>query len=491
MTKYQNLRKFILKVFKALVALTRDFLIMAFNLFITLISIRRLHHFVLFRDLITKLSHFLRILQIESFYDSPLLFERKILTKLFTRNPYAHQYGLAIRAEEKYLAEGHLNASPTFIEHSICTINARAEKFHSRLLILGPEWISTFGHISNLSLFPKAELLGWLQFSEKIICGGKSANSSMSNLYSEWYTFLKTDAKTQSLLDLCFRDSYQSMNAIPLDGNKVLDTYSAQFKIEEEITRIFGNSFHLLKVSEDLKLSGKQFLENAGLDGNSWFVTLHMREMHSSNQYRNGDNVNPDTYIEAVKKVLELGGQVIRIGNSGMTPLSLLGLKHERVLDYAHIERNDPRLDVFFLSQCKYMIGTGSGPITFPNEFGRPVLYTNTPAIGRTLRLRGVSTPQLLRDRETGKLLNIDEMLNNPLGWNVQDTTRKYERVKNTSLDIANAVIDLDKIVNENPDNYWSYPNLPTSKQSDLAEWKIGVPISNSFLLKYGGELIA
>jgi len=480
-----------MKVVKAFVALTRDFLIMVLNLFITLISIRRLHHFVLFRDLITKLSHLLQILQIESFYDSPLLFERKILTKVFIKNSYAHQYGLAKRAEEKYLEEGHLKASPTFIEHSMCTIKARAEKFHSRVLILGPEWISAFGHISNLSLFPKAEMLGWLQFSEKIICGGKSANSSMSDLYSEWYTFLKTDPKTQSYLDLCFRDSYQSMNAIPINENEVLDTYSAQFKIEEEFARNFGNDFHLLNPSEDLNLSGKQFLEKAGLDADSWFVTLHMREMHSTSQYRNGDNVDPTTYIDAIKRVLEFGGQVIRIGNSGMTPLSLLGLKHERVLDYAHIEKNDPGLDVFFLSQCKFMIGTGSGPITFPNEFGRPVLYTNTPAIGRTLRLRGVSTPQLLRDRETEKLLNIDEMLSNPLGWNVRETTKRYERVKNTSLDIASAVIDLENIVNENPDNFWKCPNLPASKESAFSEWKIGVPISNSFLCKYGGELTA
>ena len=479
-----------LKGLKAVALLTLDILILPFFLFVSLVSLRKVHHLVLLRDLVKKFLRFLLIILIESFYDSPIRFERNILSRISKTNSYAYQYGLAKLAEAKYLSEGHLKASPTFISHSICGIKKSSQRFGTQVLILGPEWISTFGHISNLSLFPKAELLGWSQFSEKIICGGKSANSNMSSLYSDWYTFLTADNETQSLLDLCFRDVYQSMNAIPLKNNEVTDTYSAQFQIEEAITRRFGGNFHLLKLKNDLRSLGQEFLEINGLDPNSWFVTLHMRELNSPTPFRNGDNVEPATYIDAIKAILELGGQVIRIGNSGMTPLDLLDMNHERVFDYAHSEKKHSYLDVFFLSQCKFMIGTGSGPITFPNEFGRPVLYTNVPAIGRTLRLRGVSTPQLIKDRETGKLLNIDDMLNNPLGWNVRQATTKYVRVKNTPREIANAVIDLDTIVNDNRDNYWLSPNLSSSNNSLLPQWQIGVPISTSFLHEHGDTLI-
>ena len=77
---------------------------------------------------------------------------------------------------------------------------------------------------------------------------------------------------------------------------------------------------------------GAEFLKKVGLNKNSWFVTLHVREDNNKNTSENFRNSNPFNYIKAIKKITSNGGFVFRMGdkNSSMFP------KMENFYDYAH-----------------------------------------------------------------------------------------------------------------------------------------------------------
>lgn len=451
----------------------------------TLLSIRTRHALVLLRSVILVSYNAFTRIRAESLLNSRLTLERAFFKMLYKKIAKNRTYTLAANAEETYRKYGHLAATEQFIKLAQIEIEERSQILGDDTLLFGPGWVSAFGHISNLSLFPKIHRLGWRSSSKLLIAGGRPANSAMLDLYKNWYHILSLDSNTQVFFDLCFQDIYQNMNAIEIKRNLVTDLYSAQFEIEEEIRKQFGESFHLLEVPNTVNEVGRQYLETHNLDPESWFVTLHMRETGDVGKYKGGDDVNPATYTEAINTILDLGGQIIRIGDNSMTSLNALGVRSKRVLDYAKVEAKNPQLDVYFLGACRYMIGTGSGPITFPNEFGRPVLYTNVPAIGRTLRLRGVSTPQLLRNRRSGKLLTLREMLDCPLAWNVSPSTLEIDRVANSSDDIVSGVMELQALTEPNQSGFWKSSNVRCLNSTKFSNWKIGVPLVDSFLQKY------
>ena len=49
-------------------------------------------------------------------------------------------------------------------------------------------------------------------------------------------------------------------------------------------------------------------------------------------------------------KVVELGGQEVRIGNPDMTPLSNMGVQHPKILDYATQSIQTNSQNLFWLS---------------------------------------------------------------------------------------------------------------------------------------------
>jgi putative glycosyltransferase (TIGR04372 family) len=475
----------ILRNFLASLKLVAHTCLLVPSLLATLLSLRTPHTFVLMRSLVLTIHKLSNLIRAESLINSPILFESYWSKWYFGKRARTKILTLEAEAESVYRRCGHFDATKNFIELTKIQTKESRQLLGKDTLLLGPGWISAFGHLSNLSLFPKIEKLEWRKFESLLIAGSQTSNPAMLDLYKSWYKVLNFDLRTQITFDLYFRNSYQNMNAIEVRDSQLRDLYTAQFEIEEAIRVKFGDSFHLLEVPREVAALGKSYLESHNFDPESWFVTLHMRETGDIGKYKGGDDVNPRTYVDAINTILDLGGQVIRIGNSSMTSLKDLGVSSRRVLDYAKVEGKNPQLDVYFLGSCRYMIGTGSGPATFPNEFGRPVLYTNCPAIGRTFRLRGLSTPQLLRRRNSGELLSLNEMLNSPFGWNVSPSNLEIERVPNTTTEIVAGVLEIHSLTEKAQSGFWIEPNVKCHESRIFSNWNIGVPIADSFLSEY------
>jgi putative glycosyltransferase (TIGR04372 family) len=342
-------------------------------------------------------------------------------------------------AEREYVRNGTQASFPLLLKGESLRKTAIDSSFKGNVRFFDPGWVSVFGHIANLSLYPKLELLGWIPKKLNFVYFRKSANPSLLNHYKEFYALCQLSELKAGEFESALREIHQSMNAIDTGPNGILDLYSSQNLIEENFANTFGSKKHLLSLLPDVEFRAKVLLDQLGFNSDNWFVTVHMREARNSSKYRGGDNVNPADYLEAIRYILDEGGSVLRLGDASMTPLSKLGLRHKRLLDYAHAPRRDPDIDVFALSKCAFLLGTQSGPASIPNEFGRPIVYTNVVAYGRAHRYRGFLIPKLIREKKSGRFISLREGLGTSLAWNIRPENEDFERVDNTTLDILEA----------------------------------------------------
>lgn len=115
-----------------------------------------------------------------------------------------------------------------------------------------------------------------------------------------------------------------------------------------------------------------QFLKSYGLKGDDQFVVLYIREegYFDNPQFNNG-KVNPKDFIESVDYFLQQGLKVVRIGDSGMTPI------YERLgfIDLTSVETPD-EVDIFLCGRAQFYFGSGSGPISLASNFGVPCCET-------------------------------------------------------------------------------------------------------------------
>jgi putative glycosyltransferase (TIGR04372 family) len=168
----------------------------------------------------------------------------------------------------------------------------------------------------------------------------------------------------------------------------------------------------LLELPEKQIDLGWDYLRRFGIKERSWFVTLHVREnKNDPNSKFYARNANPFTYLPMIDLIRSLGGFVIRIGSKSLTTLP----KIPGLVDLTGERKLPEFLDIFALSQCRFMVGTNSGPSAVPSTFGVPVLITNAVAFGKIAFFpNSLSIPKLV-ETSSGALLPFSQVLDSPL----------------------------------------------------------------------------
>jgi putative glycosyltransferase (TIGR04372 family) len=115
-------------------------------------------------------------------------------------------------------------------------------------------------------------------------------------------------------------------------------------------------------------------LTELGVRPDGWFAALHLFEGRSDADRVRA--VDPFSYLEAVKRVLERGGQVVRIGDPTATALPPL----PGLIDLSHLP-DSFALQAFAVSRARFLIASDAGPAQLSGAFKTPTLITN--AIGR------------------------------------------------------------------------------------------------------------
>ena len=102
----------------------------------------------------------------------------------------------------------------------------------------------------------------------------------------------------------------------------------------------------------------------------------------------------------------------MRIGDSTMTPLPVI----DRVIDLTQSNSLYKGIDVFCLTQCKFVIGTTSGPVAVSYIFGVPTALTNWVPMGHGgYSKRDIWIPKLYWSAAEGRYLTFKEILTTPL----------------------------------------------------------------------------
>lgn len=130
---------------------------------------------------------------------------------------------------------------------------------------------------------------------------------------------------------------------------------------------------------------GRSALREMGIADDDWFVCIFARDSEHYKQVYGPDSSlmdcrdgDIDTYIEAVKYIIGLGGYVLRMGKNVKKPF---GFTHEKVIDYALTNRSD-FMDVFLTAKCRFFVGTSSGGADMARIFDKHHLCVNSTPVG-------------------------------------------------------------------------------------------------------------
>jgi putative glycosyltransferase (TIGR04372 family) len=264
--------------------------------------------------------------------------------------------------------------------------------------IVGTEITSSLGHLGHFADRCKAQILG-LDLRKYVIVGNDFANPWFVKQYLGLYVPVITTTKaTRNMIEI---EAYDKLDQICLGfvGDRAMQFAKAHNEIELEWKKQFDEQ-PLFSLSDEDETHLKEYLSSKGLNEESWFVTLHLRDANYE-EFRNSGNFN--SYIEAVDRIISEGGWVIRVGSQETPPFPY---KHARFIDYSNGGERTDRLDICLLAKCKFHFGTSSGVSEIPPLFGRGVLRINASRMGSNwIKWKSIEVPKILinRDSSTSK----------------------------------------------------------------------------------------
>lgn len=185
-----------------------------------------------------------------------------------------------------------------------------------------------------------------------------------------------------------------------------------------------------------------------GISSGAAIVTVHVRESgyraSSDLRQRGWDasrNAGISSYRKAFAALVERGYTVVRLGDSTMTPVNLPG-----VVDLATSADSSQLLELWCVARSGFFIGSDSGPSWLAALLDVPLLTVNAVHFRDLARPDDRVVCKLARDRGTGAVLAIREMLTESY-LRAGFKNGRFEPVDNTPSDLRQAVLDMIDVV--------------------------------------------
>lgn len=341
----------------------------------------------------------------------------------------------------------------------------------------------------QFDLYVKMGILGWGPACKGILLtrGGNIANLCFSNYWRRYIRIISNPLIVHLLFPLAAFIQYNTASIKMPDGD-VLPEDVASAIVQKQWAD--EGRPPLLTVSNSHFERGWDCLEQLGVPRRAWFVCIHARESGYFNQYNDSfdsqRNVDINTYLLAVKTIVEAGGWVIRMGDPTMKPLPPM----DHVIDYVHSEVRSDWMDIFCCAECRFFLGTNSGLHIVSFDFGVPCALTNYIPFA-TLPISGkhIYIPKLYWSTTEERYLTFKEALTPPLDFTDNNNVFKLFNIKivdNTPEEINDLVLEmLDRLngsikYSEEDENLQEefFKLLPYKK-------RIGGKMGRAFLRKY------
>lgn len=275
--------------------------------------------------------------------------------------------------------------------------------------------------------------------------------------------FLKIEYNTYKFYKKKF---IKEVNKIPIEiclpykNNYYLTNYAINFYRQDAKLNLKFNYFKMSKY--DIKEGWKK-LKKFGINKNNWFVVLHIRDTDDTHNFRNS---NPLSYVEAIKCIISNGGYVIRIGRNERTKLP----KIKGLIDYPFSDIKSDFMDIFLTANCKFFMGTSSGPAAVSQYFNKPLLLVNClPVAGYfELKKQDMFLPKILRDKNSKKVINLKRYFNLPINNYLEDNAFKKNKIMITDNSVNELKLSALEMINkcfEKKNNSLIQKNLAFKKQ--------------------------
>lgn len=228
-----------------------------------------------------------------------------------------------------------------------------------------------------------------------------------------------------------------------------VDYFSSKFVNTERCRQEF-EQFQPMRLNQRKYQRAEQIKIQMGIPLSDWFVCLHVRGGGFRGDGKDPRNSSIENYYEGIRVITRAGGWVVRLGDPSMPPLPVM----DRVIDYAHTPFKSALMDLYLISQCRFFVGTNSGPFqTAMLLFKKRVILTNLPeAVFCCPMQKGdLAIPKHIYSRSRNRFLSLKEILMEP--FDVDDPScfpygDDYISYENTSDEIRDLLIEyLDKPV--------------------------------------------
>jgi putative glycosyltransferase (TIGR04372 family) len=193
-----------------------------------------------------------------------------------------------------------------------------------------------------------------------------------------------------------------------------------------------------------------KLLKKSGFDINKKFICLHIRD----GNYRDDSNLvehrnsSIAEYLDAINYLTDLGYQVVRLGANVAEKIEM---ENSSVFDYAVSGIRSEGLDLFLISKCAFMVGTGSGLENVATLFRKPQVFLNLVEV-RFLPGYAYNSIVIFRKfKLNGEILSLQTIFDR--GYDKYSFTSQFERanielIKNTKEEINAVLWEMHSLLN-------------------------------------------
>lgn len=429
-----------------------------------------------------------RLISINLLLDKDLPASSSAYLEFVSNNPNNAE-GYFQAASALYLQGKYIKAIDEYYAKGLEILSNSAKNSGLNLLstrFICEEW-TNIGHLSCLDSLIKLQKLDLLSPEKRVVYMREKSvsNSCYLNYWSEHINIFYLDDEKYYFLRGYAKDIIEHLSCWKLRQG-FTNLYSAWNLAESSWQD--RQLPPLLRLKDSDRERGLDIFEKLSIPTDAWFIAIHVRE-GDTRLTRSNSNAKIETYLKAIQTITDRGGWVIRMGHPAMTPLP----KMERVVDYANSEFKSDWMDVFLWASCRFFVGTSSGPLTVPPTFGRPILYTNCPAIGINPYLpKSLMLPKLYYSNTENRFFSFREMLESSMGWTVSSVFEGIDCiiVENTAEEIEAGVIEMLEMEETNEPLVLSgLQNQFNQLRNDYGDTG-QITISQSFIKNHSGLLL-
>lgn len=417
--------------------------------------------------------------------------------KNITHNP---EYG---PVSKKSIFTDYLNKASTLYQESsieaAISMFKEAQKFSNGVMnsldlnyknfsLMGSSFSESIGHMA-MPFSVRVKMNEIFSSNKKyLVLYSKSANNHYLGLWKKYFDVIRIHPSVENAIENQFWPFYENVSYFQSH-----DRFYGLDEAHDFTSRLWETkgSKPLLVLDDEAKEKGYKFLiENGFKDSNGWFVTLHVRNSFASRNGKEatnlyGRNAQIRDYELAISHIIKNGGFVVRIGEDDGSHIN----KRKGFFDYTQIKNKKSILNTFFLAECKFMIGTNSGPISVPDTFGKPTLMTNAPGAVAPYFPNSIVIPKLIKDK-SGRIINLNESLKSHNGRTHGFLNNHGNKEMFWRDNEPDEILDATKEMMGGISKKLSIKQLEYEKILRLNGIKATAMISNSFISKHSHDIL-